>query len=57
MLNLDLIYGVTMAIKWEKVYPNLVPRSHSGYETTSRCQVSVNALYCTSVCGLKNAQF
>ena len=29
MLNLDLIYGVTMAIKWEKVYPNLVPRSHS----------------------------
>ena len=64
MLNLHVIYGVTIAIKWEKVYPNLVPRSHSvvhwrrsGYETTSRCQVSVNALYCASVCGLKNAQF
>ena len=63
MLNLHVIYDVTIAIKWGKFilisYPDLTLFYTEGDLDTRLlpCQVSLNALYSTSVCGLKNAQF
>ena len=43
MLNLDVIYDFTIAIKWDE-FIQLLP-----------CQVSIKSLHSTSVRGLKNS--
>ena len=52
MLDLDVIYYVTIANKWKK----LIKNENVIYPTTSLPSF-FKSLYSTSVCGLKNAQF